>query len=88
MSSPYNAGPNVVISSSVPLDPTIIHERASENIQGGATGEHFHLTQIQHDNLTAYNGLIPVYEPLMAQGEIVSTSDGDCIMQKGSLYAT
>jgi hypothetical protein len=31
---------------------------------------------------------VPIYEPMLASGELLLTSAGDCLMAKGGSYAT
>jgi hypothetical protein len=59
-----------------------LHELPAQDVQGGTTGEHYHLTQAEH---FAVLGLIPKWnakvEPLMSlTGEGLISLTGDIIM--------
>lgn len=67
---------------------TIVHERVSEAIQGGAPGEHYHLTALEYANLGTGGGSGKIYEPLMASGELVLDPTEDIMMAWGGSYAS
>lgn len=67
---------------------TIVHERPEELIQGGASGEHYHLTAAEYANLGTGGGSSKIYEPVCTNGEINFTSSGDILMAWGGRYAT
>ncbi len=53
----------------------LIHENPLQEIQGGAPGEHYHLTKKQHDYASYY------FEPVMTiTGDIVTVDSGDIVM--------
>lgn len=74
--------------SSFSGDFTIVHERPEELIQGGAPGEHYHLTAAEHADLGAAIAAGKIYEPLMAAGELVLDPDEDIMMAWGGSYAS
>lgn len=67
---------------------TIVHERPEELIQGGAPGEHYHLTALEYANLGTGGGSGKIYEPLMASGELVLDPSEDVMMAWGGSYAS
>lgn len=66
---------------------TIVHERPNELIQGGALGEHYHLTALEYANLGAAIASGKIYEPIMASGELVLDPNKDVMMAWGGSYA-
>lgn len=67
---------------------TIVHERPEESIQGGAPGEHYHLTAAEYTTLGAGVASGKIYEPLMAAGELVLNPEEDIMMAWGGSYAS
>jgi hypothetical protein len=59
----------------------LIHEDPDQAIQGGSSGQHYHLTAAQHSYLAAVIAN-PIYsEPVMTSaGEIVTAVGGDIVM--------
>lgn len=68
----------------------VIHELPSQNIQGGLPNEHYHLTLAELGGLQEFlaSGLEkPIYEPVYANHEGVTSGDGDILMAPGGSYA-
>lgn len=72
----------------------LVHENPDQAIQGGAPGEHFHLTENEHTFLQELfaNGVAQkIYEPMMANDEFVYIEvDGqlDVVTAWGGDYAS
>lgn len=72
----------------------LVHENPGQNIQGGAPGEHYHLTEDEHAFLQGLftNGIAQkVIEPVMCNDEFVFVEvDGqlDCITAWSGDYVT
>ena len=69
----------------------LVHETASQEIQGGKPGQHFHLTSQQWafiETLVALGIDFPdvrIYEPVAANNEIIFADNGDVVMSWGGL---
>ena len=73
------AAPRYVKVPSSSIDKALvglIHENPLQQIQGGAPGEHYHLTAAQHARASFYA------EPAMTiSGEIITIRSGDIVME-------
>ena len=74
-----------------------VHDLPGQEIDGGTTGEHYHLTEDEWIFLTdlAENGIPEpppvvhkIYEPVAAAGSLLFTTAGDCMMAWGGNYAS
>lgn len=70
------------ISGSLVGGSSLIHEDSAQLIQGGTSGEHYHLTEVEHTYLSHVAAVgIPLYEPIAIAGEILFDSvTGDVYM--------
>lgn len=67
----------------------IVHETASQNIQGGIPGERFHITEAEHEFVqNATTTGLKIYEPVMYNGDLVLDSNGDVAVAWGGKYAS
>lgn len=65
-----------------------LHEVAEQNIQGGAPGEHYHLTLSERTNILAMLNMgQKIYEPVMQDGALLMNGD-DCLVAWGGYHAT
>lgn len=69
----------------------LVHENPDQAIQGGAPGEHFHLTEDEHSfvqELFEEGVEQKIYEPVMNEAALVLTLSGDCLVAFGGSYAS
>ena len=81
--SAYNGTFIYKTASNTPLIGSYIpvHESIGEGIQGGISGEHYHLTVIQHAAVQKLETIgIKLYEPLSIFSELVYSTDGQVLM--------
>lgn len=67
-----------ILSGGNPVPPSalpIIHELVSQDIQGGAPGEHYHLTEAQHNTISSFR-----YEPAIICCEELFDGNGEIVM--------
>jgi hypothetical protein len=65
-------------------DYVVVHEQARELIQGGAEGEHYHLTSEEHSavQVLTQEGT-KVFEPIALHSELMFSSDGQVMLLWG-----
>lgn len=75
-----------VLSADNPVPPEAlpnIHEEPTQDIQGGAAGEHYHVTAAEGEYLTQQYNDPDIFEPIIVVGEIILDGNGDIVMGRG-----
>ena len=92
MSSPYSPAPVTPISflSAGSIFTPPVHDVPGQAVQGGTTGEHYHLTEAQYLALLNSQAIgNPIYEPVMTSlSELILIDSGDCLVANGGSYAS